>query len=73
MAEESGFERTEPASERRREQAREEGQVAHSRELTTLTLLVAAGGGLWFMGVGLAGRLSDMMRRGMQLSRTLAF
>ena len=73
MAEESGFERTEPASERRREQAREEGQVAHSRELSTLTLLLAAGGGLWFMGVGLADRLSDMMRRGMQLSRTLAF
>ena len=73
MAEESGFERTEPASERRREQAREEGQVAHSRELSTLTLLLAAGGGLWFMGVGLADRLSEMMRRGMQLSRTLAF
>jgi len=73
MAEESGFERTEPASERRREQAREEGQVAHSRELSTLTLLLAAGGGLWFMGFGLADRMSDMMRRGMQLSRTLAF
>jgi flagellar biosynthetic protein FlhB len=73
MAEESGFERTEPASERRREQAREEGQVARSRELSTLTLLLAAGGGLWFMGVGLADKLSDMMRRAMQLSRTLAF
>jgi flagellar biosynthetic protein FlhB len=73
MAEESGFERTEPASERRREQAREEGQVAHSRELSTLTLLLAAGGGLWFMGVGLAERLSELMRRGMLLSRALAF
>lgn len=73
MAEESGLERTEPASERRREQAREEGQVARSRELSTLTLLVAAGGGLWFMGLGLADKLADMMRRGMQLGRTLAF
>jgi len=73
MAEESGFERTEPASERRREQSREEGQVAHSRELSTLTLLLAAGSGLWFMGVGLAERMSEMMRRGMQLSRALAF
>ena len=73
MAEESGFERTEPASERRREQAREEGQVARSRELSTLTLLLAAGGGLWFMGVGLADKLSEMMRRAMHLTRTLAF
>jgi flagellar biosynthetic protein FlhB len=73
MAEESGFERTEAASDRRREQAREEGQVAHSRELSTLTLLLAAGGGLWFMGVGLADRLSELMRRGMLLNRALAF
>ena len=33
MAEESDLERTEPASARRLEQAREEGQVPHSREL----------------------------------------
>ena len=73
MAEESGFERTEPASERRREQAREEGQVARSRELSTLILLLAAGGGLWFMGVGLAGRMSEMMRRALQMTHALAF
>lgn len=73
MAEESGFERTEPASTRRREQAREEGQVARSRELSTLALLLAGGGGLWFMGAGLSERLSGMMRHGMQLDRALAF
>jgi len=73
MAEESGFERTEPASERRREQAREEGQVARSRELSTLTLLLAAGAGLWYMGAGLSEQMADMMRRAMQLSRSMAF
>jgi flagellar biosynthesis protein FlhB len=73
MAEDTGLERTEPASVRRREQAREEGQVARSRELSTLALLLAAGGGLRFMGPGLADALSNLMRHGMQLDRTLAF
>jgi flagellar biosynthetic protein FlhB len=73
MAEDSDLERTEPASARRREQAREEGQVARSRELSTLALLLAAGGGLWFMGAGLTDTLSGLMRHGMQLERALAF
>ena len=73
MAEESGFERTEPASARRREQSREEGQVARSRELSTLALLLAAGGGLWFMWSGLTDRLSGLMRHDMQLDRAAAF
>jgi len=73
MAEESGFDRTEPASARRREQAREEGQVARSRELSTLALLMCAGGAFWFMGGGLAGRLSSLVRENLQLSRALAF
>jgi len=73
MAEDTGFERTEPASARRREQSREEGQVARSRELSTLALLLAAGGGLWFMWSGLADRLSGLMRQCMQLDRAAAF
>lgn len=73
MAEDSGLERTEPASERRLEQAREEGQVPRSRELSTLALLLAGGGGLWFMGMSLTERMSVLMRHGMQLDRTLAF
>jgi flagellar biosynthetic protein FlhB len=73
MAEDTGLERTEPASARRREQAREEGQVARSRELSTLALLLAGGGGLWFMGAGLTDKLSGLMRHGMQLDRGLAF
>ena len=44
MAEESDLERTEPASSRRLEQAREEGQVPRSREVGAfLVLMVAAG------------------------------
>ncbi len=73
MAEESGFDRTEPASERRRQQAREEGQVARSRELSTFALLAAAGGGVWFMGSGLTGRLSQMMREALSIAPTGGF
>ena len=73
MAEDTGLERTEPASARRREQAREEGQVARSRELSTLAMLLAAGGGLQFMGSDLAARLSGLMRHAMQLERAAAF
>ncbi len=73
MAEDSDLERTEPASSRRLEQAREEGQVPRSRELSTLALLLAAGGGLWFMGTGLTEKMSLMMRQGLQLDRAVAF
>jgi len=71
MAEDTGLERNEPASERRREKAREEGQIARSRELSTLVLLIAAGGGLWFMATGLTDRLSSLMRHSMQFDRAL--
>jgi flagellar biosynthetic protein FlhB len=49
MAEESDLERTEPASERRLEQAREEGQIARSPELSAFTVMMAALATLWVM------------------------
>jgi flagellar biosynthetic protein FlhB len=42
MAEESDLERTEPASARRLEQAREEGQVPRSREIGAFLVLIVA-------------------------------
>ncbi|GAB3630456.1 flagellar biosynthesis protein FlhB [Pandoraea terrae] len=72
MAEESDLEKTEPASPRRLEQAREEGQVARSRELATFALLAAGVGGMWM----LAGRISEgfslLMRQGMQFEPATA-
>ena len=73
MAEESDLEKTEPASERRLEKAREEGNVARSRELTTLVMLATAIGGLWFTAESLGGTLSAAMRRGLQFERGIAY
>ena len=65
MAEESDLEKTEPASERRLEKAREEGNVARSRELTTLVMLGTALGGLWFTAESLGSTMSAALRRGL--------
>jgi flagellar biosynthetic protein FlhB len=73
MAEEHDLERTEPASHRRLEQAREEGQIARSRELSTFAVLTAASAGLWLMGAGLFERLSASFGGGLKLTRAQAF
>lgn len=73
MAEDSDLEKTEPASPRRIEQAREKGQVARSRELSTFTVLIAAGAGLVMMGPQLVDSLAGMMRGGLMLDRAAAF
>ena len=73
MAEESDLERTEPASPRRLEQARERGQVPRSSELSTFAVLLAAGGGLMMMGATLVDGLEAVMRSGLTLDRVAAF
>lgn len=65
MAEENDAERTESASLRRLEQAREEGNVARSQELTTFGMLIAGAGGMWFYGKYLFSELSALLRRGL--------
>ncbi|MGB6055815.1 MAG: flagellar biosynthesis protein FlhB [Burkholderiaceae bacterium] len=73
MAEESDLEKTEPASPRRLEQAREEGDVPRSRELATCTMLLAAGGGLWVFGSGLVRSLNQTLTAGLGFERTHAY
>jgi len=69
MAEDSDLERTEPASARRLEQAREEGQVPHSRELGAFLILIAAAGTFWLMGSWFAQRIAATFRRGLTLDQ----
>jgi flagellar biosynthetic protein FlhB len=73
MAEESDLEKTEPASERRLEKAREEGNVARSRELTTFVMLGTASAGLWFAAESLSASMNGALRRGLQFDRASAF
>jgi len=73
MSEESDLERTEPATPKRIEKAREEGQVARSQELTTFALLMVAAAGLVFLGADLMDKLLRIMKAGMQVERELAF
>lgn len=73
MAEESDLERTEPASARRLEQAREEGNVPQSRELMAFMVMAAGAGTFWILGSWIAQRAADLVRHGLSFSRTAAF
>lgn len=55
MADERDEERTEPASPRRREEARERGQVARSADLSSAVILLAAVLALQFLGRSMIG------------------
>jgi flagellar biosynthetic protein FlhB len=73
MAEDSDLEKTEQPSQRRLDQAREEGQVARSRELSTFTVLMAGGAGLWMMGASLSQSLIKLLREGLTLNADIIF
>lgn len=73
MAEESDLEKTEPASPRRLEQAREEGDIPRSRELSTCTLLLASGAAFWFSGSHMIAELNSMLASGLSFDRASAF
>ncbi|TAM03235.1 MAG: flagellar biosynthetic protein FlhB, partial [Pusillimonas sp.] len=65
MAEDSDLEKTESATPRRLEKAREEGQIVRSRELNTFMLLAAGVAALWFSGEHLFQTLSGVLRSGL--------
>ena len=67
MAEESDLEKTEAASSRRLEQAREEGQVPRSREIGTFLVLMVGAAAFWLMGPWMVQRVSGFFRRGLVL------
>ena len=65
MAEESDLERTEPASSRRLEQARQEGQVPRSREIGAFLVLMVSAGAFWMLGGWMMHRTSAIVKRGL--------
>ena len=57
MAESDGQERTEEATPRRLQQAKEKGQVARSKELASVSVLIIGSVALMWFGEMLASRL----------------
>ena len=64
MAEDSDLEKTEEPTGRRIEQAREQGQVPHSRELSTFLVLIVAGASFWMMGGWFMQRSMAIVQKG---------
>ncbi len=69
MADDSDLDRTESPSERRLERARDSGQVARSRELSTFILMAGAAGVLYYTGAGMLDGMRLIMAHGLTLSR----
>lgn len=67
MAEDSDADKTEQPTGRRIEQAREEGQVPHSRELGSFLVLMVAASAFWLLGGWLAERAMMLMAKGLTI------
>lgn len=72
MAEDSDLEKTEEPTGRRIEQAREQGQVPHSRELGTFLVLIVAAATVWMMGGWFAQRAMAIMQKGFVIESQVA-
>ncbi len=73
MAEESDLEKTESATPRRLQKAREEGQIVRSRELSTFALLAAGFFGVWGMSGSIGEHLQGMLRAAFTFDHATAF
>ncbi|WP_448506839.1 flagellar biosynthesis protein FlhB [Immundisolibacter sp.] len=72
MAEESAQERTEKATPKRLQDARNKGQVARSRELNSAALVLLGAGGLWMLGERIGTCLQGVLRSGLAFDRVAA-
>ena len=69
MAEsESGQDKTEDPTEKRKKDSREKGEIARSKELNTLAIMLAGSGALLIFGGALAQDLMELMRQNFSLS-----
>ncbi len=73
MAEETGQERTEEATPKKKSEAAKKGQVARSRELTTLAMLLGAASTLILMGDHISESMLALMKQGWTIPRSHAF
>jgi len=73
MAEDTGQERTHDATPRRKQQAREKGQVAQSRELNTMLMLFGAGLAAAMVGPYTVRNILDIARKYFSVDRETIF
>jgi flagellar biosynthetic protein FlhB len=73
MSEDSDLEKTEQASPKRLEKAREAGDVPRSKELATVTTLLAAGLGFLMLQNNLGDALKTSLSSGLSFDRSAAF
>ena len=70
MAEsESGADKTEDPTEKRKKDSREKGEIARSKELNTLAIMLSGSIGLLIFGGALARDMMDLMRYNFSISR----
>jgi flagellar biosynthetic protein FlhB len=73
VAEDSDLEKTESATPRRLQKAREEGQIVRSRELSTFALLAAGFFGVWGMSSSIGEHLQGMLRSAFTFDHATVF
>src|SRR5277367_29897 len=73
MAENDDTERTESPTQRRLDEARKEGQVPRSRDLSAAAVTLAGGIGLYLLGRAMTGRLLGVLHDSLSFSRADAF
>ena len=73
MSQGSGQEKTEQATPKRLRESREKGQIARSRDLNSLILLLVASGGLLVFGETMLHGMVRQMYSGFMLSREVLF
>jgi flagellar biosynthetic protein FlhB len=73
MSQQAGQERTEQATPKRLREAREKGQIARSRDLNSLILLLVASGGLLAFGETMLAGMVRQMYSGFMLTRDVLF
>jgi flagellar biosynthetic protein FlhB len=72
MAEsESGADKSEEPTEKRRRESREKGQIARSKELNTFAIMLAGTGGLLATGGSIGNAMLEIMRGNFSLSREI--
>jgi flagellar biosynthetic protein FlhB len=73
VAEDQGQERTEPATPKRLREAREKGQVARSRELSTFAVMVVGSTSLLLLGGGMIGGIEHLFDSLLRVDRAAIF